>query len=73
MEIISKHYGTSSLKPSRFIELTFKDGDTQFTVNITDSKGFVSEDLIENLEIILKELIEQNAMLNHGNVLPNAY
>jgi hypothetical protein len=60
MEILIKHYGHSRTSPSSIIELTCKDHNTQFTVDVTDMKGSVDESLIENLRQIADELEEQN-------------
>ena len=65
MEILIKHYGNSRTTPSSIIELTCKDYDTQFTVDVTNLKGLVDEKLIKNLRDIADELEEQNEMIKN--------
>ena len=60
MEILIKHYRNSRTNPSSLIELTFKDYDTEFTVDVTNMKGLVDVNLIENLRQVADELEEQN-------------
>ncbi len=63
MEILIKHYGNSRLTPSNIIELTFKDYDAQFTVDVTNTKRLVDINLIENLRQVADELEEQNRLV----------
>ena len=63
MEILVKHYGNSRTTPSKIIELTCKDYDTQFTVDVTNLKGLVDVNLIENLRQVADELEEQNRLV----------
>lgn len=62
MEILIKHYGNSRTAPSKIIELTCKDYDTQFTVDVTNLKGLVDVNLIQNLRQVADELEEQNRL-----------
>lgn len=62
MEILIKHYGKLAGKPSKIIELTCKDHNTQFTVDVTNLNGLVDVNLIENLRQIADELEEQNKL-----------
>jgi hypothetical protein len=64
MEIIIKHFGNSRITPSKIIELTFKNYDTQFTVDVTNYKGLVDVNFIENLRQVADELEEQNTLVN---------
>ena len=63
MEILIKHYENSRTNPSKIIELTCKDYDNQFTVDVTDLKGLVNVNLIENLRQVADELEEQNRLV----------
>lgn len=63
MEILIKHYGNSRNRPASIIELTFKNYDTQFTVDVTNTFGAVDVRLIENLREIADTLEEQNRLL----------
>jgi GTP:adenosylcobinamide-phosphate guanylyltransferase len=64
MEILIKHYGNSRTSPSKTIELTFKSDESEFTVDVTNLKGLVDVNLIENLRQIADELEEQNREVN---------
>lgn len=63
MEISIKHFGGSEITPAAIIELTFKDGNTQFTSDVTDLKKKVDPNLIANLREIADELEEQNRLV----------
>ena len=63
MEILIKHYGNSRTTYSKIIELTFKNYDTQFTIDVTNLKGLVDVNLIENLRQVADELEEQNRLV----------
>ena len=60
MEILIKEYGASRIKPAAIIELTCKDYDTQFTVDVTNINGFVDDKLIQNLRDIANDLEDHN-------------
>lgn len=63
MEISIKHFGGSEITPAAIIELTFKDGNTQFTSDVTDLRKKVDVNLIANLRQIADELEEQNRLV----------
>jgi len=63
MEISIKHFGGSEITPAAIIELTFKDGNTQFNSDVTDLRKKVDVNLIANLRQIADELEEQNRLV----------
>ncbi len=63
MQILTKHYGRTITGASKMIELTCKDYDTQFTVDVTNLKGLVGVSLIENLRQVADELEQQNELI----------
>ena len=64
MEIIIKHYGSSRANPSKIIELTFKAHSAEITADVTNLKGLVDVNLIQDLRQIADELEEQNRLVN---------
>lgn len=68
MEISIKHFGGSRSTPAAIIELTFKDGNTQFTSDVTDLKKKVDPNLIANLREIADELEEQNRLVEEQSL-----
>lgn len=63
MKITIKRFGGSGITPATIIELTFKDGNTQFTSDVTDLNKKVDPCLIANLREIADELEEQNRLV----------
>jgi len=63
MELTTKHYGGHGYNPSSIIELTANYEGNMIVVTVTDLKGNVDENLIENLRHIANELEEQNALV----------
>lgn len=64
MEITLKHFGRSGYNPSSIIELTISHQNTTLTVGVTNRKGKVDEQLIDNLREVVNELEEQNELIN---------
>lgn len=60
MDLILKQYGSSRTKPASIISLTCKVYYAELTVEITNMRGFVDENLIQNLRDIADELEEHN-------------
>ena len=73
MEISIKHFGGSRSTPAAIIELTFKDGNTQFTSDVTDLKKKVDPNLIANLREIADELEEQNRLVEEQSLFNTQY
>jgi len=63
MEISIRRFGGSGVTPASIIELTFKDGNTQFNSDVTDLRKKVDVNLIANLRQIADELEEQNRLV----------
>lgn len=64
MEISIRHIGSSAGHPARCIELTVNDYGNILVSDITDLKGRVDEDFIQNLRDIADELEEQNKLID---------
>tara|TARA_R110002051_G_scaffold282971_1_gene344701 strand:+ start:1589 stop:1786 length:198 start_codon:yes stop_codon:yes gene_type:complete len=63
MNISTKHYGGSFYSKSIIIEVTIEYGGHSMTIDVTDNKSEVDEDLIQNFRDIADELEEQNRRL----------
>ncbi len=64
MNIEIKHYGRSRNSASTIIELKVETASATIVVDVTNTKGLVDVDLIQDLRNIADELEEQNNLVN---------
>lgn len=65
MKLSLKHYGQSKIGSS-IIELTVESNGNTIVEDVVNSKGLVSETLIQDLRNIADELEEQNKIVNEA-------
>ena len=65
MELTIRHLGSTGGSPAKIIELTAKSfsGSSSITESITNLKGVIDYDFIQNLRQLADELEEQNQMI----------
>ena len=64
MKFTTRHIGGYNGSSSKIIELTVEGWGSAITEDITNSKGYVDEELISQLRNIADELEEQNQKLS---------
>ena len=60
MKLELKHIGSFGSRPAKIVEIKIGDGNVTLTESITDLKGMVSEELIQNLKDVVDDLEEHN-------------
>lgn len=67
MKLELNQIGRSMGRPASIIELKITENGSQISADVTNLKGFVDVNLINNLREIADDLEEQNTLMNEIN------